>query len=213
MGDEASTPEFRGPERLAGILLIGENVVEFQPCDGSEPLWLDGPLAIDLQELHDELTPGVEPFEGIFLDVVANIGPPPAVGPGIDYGAAAIVLFLRRAALEGFNCGDVSDDLVVQASGTEPFWSLRVDTQGAEFATPEGRVALDLGPLRADEEGWLMQGSGPDGGNVFVSLVSMPCRNAMSGAFSHLTVEVQAGGRSYDGCAFLGPTSDPDAGQ
>lgn len=211
MAAEAETPEFRGPERIAGVLLIGENVVEFQPCDGSTPMWLDGPLALDLQELHAELTPGVEPFEGIFLDVVANVGPPPAVGSGTGYDAALIVLYLRRAALEGFNCGDVADDVVVQASGTEPFWSLRVTEQGAEFATPEGRSSLELGPLESDEEGWLLQGVGPDGRNVFVTLVAAPCRDAMSGAYSHLTAEVQAGGRTYEGCAFLGPISDPDA--
>ena len=50
--------------------------MEFQSCDGGAPLWLDGPLAIDLQELHAELAPGVEPFEGIFIDVVANDSDP-----------------------------------------------------------------------------------------------------------------------------------------
>ena len=204
-------PELRGPIRAAGLLLIGEGIVEFQSCDGGAPLWLDGPLALDLQELHYELAPGVEPFEGIFIDVVANVGPPPAVGPGTAYDGALIVLYLRRAALEGWNCGDVDPTVIMQASGTEPFWSLNVTTEGAEFATPEGRLALDLGELAEDDEGWVVQGAGPDGGTVFVSFVPVPCRDAMSGAYSHLSAEVQAGGRTYRGCGWLGPVSDPDA--
>lgn len=205
-------PELRGPIRTAGLLLVGEGIAEFQSCDGAAPLWLDGPLALDLLELHAELAPGVEPFEGIFIDVVANVGPPPAVGPGTAYEGALIVLFLRRAALEGWNCGDDDPAVVVGASGTEPFWALRATADGAELATPEGRMALELGDLTEDDEGWLMQGTTPDGGNVFVSLVAVPCRDAMSGAYSHLSAEVQAGGRSLRGCGWLGPASDPDAG-
>jgi uncharacterized membrane protein len=208
---EVTEPELRGPIRAAGLLLIGEGVVEFQSCDGGPPLWLDGPLAIDLQELHAELAPGVEPFEGIFIDVVANVGPPPAVGPGTAYDGALIVLLLRRAALEGWNCGDDDPTAILGASGTEPFWSLSVTTEGAEFATPEGRIRLDLGELTNDEEGWVMQGTSPDGGNVFVSLVEIPCRDAMSGAYSHLSAEVQSGGQAFRGCAWLGPVFDPDA--
>ena len=208
---DAAEPELRGPIRVAGLLLIGEGVVEFQSCDGDAPLWLDGPLAIDLQELHYELAPGVEPFEGIFIDVVANVGPPPAVGPGTAYDGALIVLYLRRAALEGWNCGDVDPAMVVQAAGTEPFWSLSIKNEGAEFATPEGRRTLDMGELQEDEEGWVLQGLGPDGGNVFVSLVAVPCRNAMSGAYSHLSAEVQVGGQTFRGCGWLGALSDPDA--
>ena len=98
------------------------------------------------------------------------------------------------------------------ASGTEPFWSLRVTSQGAEFATPEGRRSLDVGVLEEDPEGWVVQGTDPDGGNVFVSLTPIPCRDAMSGAYSHLTAEVQLGGRILRGCAYLGPESDPDSG-
>lgn len=204
-------PELRGPIRAAGLLLIGEGIVEFQSCDGGAPLWLDGPLALDLQELHYELAPGVEPFEGIFIDVVANVGPPPAVGPGTAYDGALIVLYLRRAALEGWDCGDVDPTVVVQASGTEPFWSLNVTTEGAEFATPQGRQAIEFGALTEDDEGWVMQGTGPDGGNVFVSLVALPCRDAMSGAYSHLSAEVQTGGQTFSGCGWLGLLSDPDA--
>lgn len=209
--DEAQGVESRTGVRVAGVLMVGENTAEFRPCEGGAPLWLDGPLSADLVALHDELTPGVEPLEGIFLDVVADIGPPPATGPGTAYEGALIVDQVRRAAFEGWNCGDVDADLVVGAAGTEPFWRLEVGSEAAEFATPEGTRILEMQPIEQDPEGWVLQGTDPDAGNVFVSMITLPCRNAMSGAYSHLTVEVQMGERTLRGCGWLGPSADPDA--
>lgn len=209
--DAPVSVETRSAVRIAGILMVGENTAEFRPCEGGEPLWLDGPLTADLVSLHDELTPGVEPFEGIFLDVVADIDPPPASGPGTAYSGALIVELLRRAAFEGWNCGDVDPAVVVSAAGTEPFWRLQVREDGAEFATPEGTRALEMQPLEMDAEGWVLQGTDPQTGNVFVSLTERPCRNAMSGAYSHLAVEIQLGGEVLRGCGWLGAVADPDA--
>ena len=197
--------------RITGGLLVGENIQEFQPCAGGPAYWLDGPLTPDVLELHAELAPGVEPFETIFLDVVADLGPPPAVGPGTTYEGSVLVQRLRRAAFEGWGCDDMAADLVVEASGTEPFWQLRITEADAVFTTPESSVALDMGELRSDFEGFLAQGSDPEVGNVFLTLTEVVCRNAMSGALTHLTARLERGGRVYEGCAFLGPSGDPDA--
>ena len=202
-----------GPVRTAGVFVLGEGTVEFRPCDGGEPLWLDGPLVPDLVELHGELAPGVEPFEGVFVDLVGHLGPGPAMGSGIAYSGSLIPLRVRRAAYEGWNCGDDDPAVVVEVRGTEPFWTLRVTDQEVDFATPEGRRTLEMGPLSDDAEGWVLQGTDADGSNVFVSLTPIPCRDAMSGAYSHLSAEVEIGGRRLQGCAYLGPTADPDAGQ
>lgn len=208
----AVAPESVDRVRIAGVLVVGENTREFRPCDGSEALWLDGPIVVDLVGLHGELAPGVEPFEGVFLDLVADIGPPPAVGPGTGYPASAIAHMLRRAAYEGWSCDDVDPALVVEARGTEPFWTLRVTETGGEYVTPEERTSLEFGPLAEDDEGWVIQGTGTEVGNVFVALTPVPCRNAMSGAYSHLEAVVEIGGRRLNGCAYLGPAHDPDAG-
>ncbi|MEK9505370.1 COG3650 family protein [Gaopeijia maritima] len=205
------TVELRQAVRIAGVLMVGENSAEFLPCDQGPELWLDGPLSLDLLELHDEMTPGVEPFEGIFIDVVADIDPPPATGPGTGYPGALIVEFLRRAAFEGWNCGDVRPELEWAAAGTEPFWSLDVTADGAVFTTPDGGArTVELGEVRMDEQGWVVEGT--DGaGAVEVRLVDSPCRNAMSGAFSHLTAEISIGGSTLQGCGWFGIAADPDA--
>lgn len=197
--------------RMAGVLMLGENSSEFLPCGDGPELWLDGPLSLDLIELHDEMTPGVEPFEGIFIDVVADIDPPPATGPGRVYPGSLIVEFLRRAAFEGWNCGDVGDDVWFAADGTEPFWSLEVTEAGAVFTTPDGGArALALGEIRMEEEGWVVPGADPESG-VEVRLIDAPCRNAMSGAFSHLMAQVTIGDVVHEGCGWFGPAADPDA--
>lgn len=205
------TVELREAVRTAGVLMVGENSAEFLPCDGGPELWLDGPLSLDLLELHDEMTPGVEPFEGIFIDVVADIDPPPATGPGVGYPGALIVEFLRRAAFEGWNCGDVRPNEQYAAAGTEPFWSLEVTEDGATFTTPDGGArALELGEVRMDEDGWVVSGSDA-GAAVEVRLVDAPCRNAMSGAYSHLTAEISIGDSTLQGCGWFGVAADPDA--
>jgi putative lipoprotein len=197
--------------RVAGSLLVGENTQEFQPCAGGPAYWLDGPLTPDVLELHAELVPGVEPFESIFLDVVADLGPPPAVGPGTSYEGSILVQRLRRAAFEGWGCDDMTADLVVEASGTEPFWQLRITETEAVFQTPDTRVVLDMGELQSDFEGFIVQGTDPELGNVFLYLTEMVCRNAMSGALTHLGARLERGGRTLEGCGFLGPVGDPDA--
>lgn len=210
---EATQPmvELQEAVRVGGVLMVGENSAEFLPCAEGPELWLDGPLSLDLLELHDEMTPGVEPFEGIFIDVVADIDPPPATGPGRDYPGSLIVEFLRRAAFEGWNCGDIRPDVEYAAAGTEPFWSLDVTADGAIFTTPDGGArTLDLGEVEMDEEGWVVSGTDA-GAAVEVRLVDAPCRNAMSGAFSHLTAEVSIGDSTLQGCGWFGVAADPDA--
>lgn len=205
------TVEFLASVRVTGVVMVGENLTEFLPCGEGPELWLNGPLALDLLDLHAEMTPGVEPFEGMFIDAVADIGPPPATGAGVAYPGALIVEHLRRAAYEGWNCGDIRSEIHLEASGTEPFWTLAVTEAGATFTTPDGGARpVELGELRMVPEGWAI--SGTEGERpVEVRLEDLGCRNAMSGAYSHLTATVTIGGTELRGCGWFGEALDPHA--
>lgn len=190
------------PARFKGVMTV-EGRPELALCDG-RILPLDGPAAMELVELHAELTPGAEPLEGLFVDVLGEVRDP-GDGPWLD------ALEVRRAAYEGWGCARDESALVLEASGTEPFWSLTVVEGTATWRTPESLETLAHdGAFPMPRGGWMLEGLDA-GGEVRLraEFYQEPCRNAMSGAFSHLTALVTQDGTEYRGCAFWGPESGP----
>lgn len=94
----------------------------------------------------------------------------------------------------------------VQCIGTEPFWSLRLGPEGAEWATPEGRF-LDPAPER--------HGSGDlrdlhlrarfEAFSVTATIERLTCSDGMSDRPFGLSVRVQSEGRGLSGCCTLAP--------
>ena len=161
------------------------------------------PEMLELAGLHAELAPGLEPIEGIFVDVLGEMRED-AQGPWLN------VIGLRRAALEGWGCDRDERSLVMEASGTEPFWTLTVEDSVASWRTPEGvKQFVHDGPFAMRWGGWELESrSGADEPELRAELYQQPCRNAMSGAWSHLSVEVVLAGRTFRGCGFLGPEAE-----
>jgi uncharacterized membrane protein len=192
------------PERLTGYLTV-EDVPLLTLCGTGEEYTLDGPAYADLLDLHAVLAPGMEPMEGVFVDVLG------ARSEG-ERGPVVEVLEVRRAAWEGGGCSDAEPGLAFRAQGTEPFWSLSVLEDTLTWRTPEGqRTLAHRGPYRSDRGDWLVDGTpGPTVAGSGVTPVLMarfypePCRDAMSGAWFHMSAEVQLDGREYRGCAFAG---------
>lgn len=206
-GSPTDSVEFETSVRKMGLVVVGPNFTEFAPCGEGPELLLDGPLALDILDLHAAMTPGVEPFEAMFIDVVADVGPPPATGSG--YPASLIVHELRRAAYEGWDCADTRADTHFEASGTEPFWTLAMTESATTFTTPDaGARPVELGELRMVPEGWAFSGS--DGiRSIEVLLEDGGCHNAMSGAYSHLVATVTLGEQTLVGCGWFGEALDP----
>lgn len=192
----ASTPG--EPARFRGVLTVLGRA-EIVLCDGRS-LALDGPAAMELLELHAELTPGGEPLEGMFVDVLAELRDAEEA-PWLN------ALEVRRAAIEGWGCGRDEAALVLEASGTEPFWSLTVEERTATWRTPESLEALvHDGPYPMPRGGSVLEGRGQNGAvRLRAEFYQGPCRNAMSGAYSHLTAVVTLDGVGFRGCAFSGP--------
>jgi uncharacterized membrane protein len=189
------------PGRFLGILTMEGRPEVFLCQGGSYPV--DGPAFPDLVELHASLTPGVEPLEEIFVDVLGELRE--------DGGGAWLdALEVRRAAYEGWGCRGEAERFLYQASGTEPFWSLTVEEASASWRTPEGvRRFVHEGPYRLPRGGVALDGRDESGAAVLeVEFQDEPCRDAMSGAYSHLTVRVRMEGVELRGCGFQGPFAD-----
>jgi putative lipoprotein len=198
-----------GPVRVAGHMVFGRDRRDFQPCQGGAEYWVDGPALPDLLELHDALTPGVEPFEAVFVDVLAEVDEPPATGAGTALAGTLDVLEVRRVAWEGGSCDATAPDLVVEARGNEPFWVLEVREGGVGFATPEGEWTWQAaGPPARSPEGWRASGTTDAGEPYALTLALGGCQDSMSGAWSHLSATLVAGGREWTGCAWLGPAGE-----
>jgi uncharacterized membrane protein len=193
-----------GIQRVTGFILIGPDRRDFQACAGGPEYWVDGPALPGIYDLHDNLTPGQEPYEAIFVDVLAAPGSPPSSGPGASLAGRLDVLEVRRAAFEGWGCRDVDQELVVEARGNEPFWLLEVLESGATFSTPEGDRSYQAeGPVPSPE-GWRLTGTTDTGAPFTLILEVGGCVDSMSGAWSHLAARLETGSDVLEGCGFLG---------
>ena len=183
------------PARFTGILTV-EGGAEITLCDGGT-YPVDGPASLLLLELHASLAPGSEPMEGIFVEVLAEIREE-------DPSSWLDALEVRRAAWEGWGCGTPDQGALYRASGTEPFWSLSVADRVATWRTPEGMEQfVHDGPYPMTRGGWAVDGEASGGGATLrLELHDEPCRDAMSGAYSHLTARASLRGVEYRGCGY-----------
>ncbi len=216
-GDEAASSasdagpasEVSAPIRITGFLTVEEGPI-LTLCSTGEERTVDGPVFPDLLDLHSTLAPGMQPMEGVFVDVLGVLVEG-ARGPGVE------ALAVRRAAWEGGGCADPEPELAFRAQGTEPFWSLSVMGDTLTWRTPDGQRTLHhRGPYRSDRGDWIVDGTAepttPGSGATPVLTARFypePCRDAMSGAWFHMSAEVDLEGREYLGCAFTGGESAP----
>lgn len=201
LGSAATPEELPGraqPARYRGVLTL-EGRPEVVLCEGTS-VPVDGPALPDLLELHAVLTPGSEPMEGIFVDVLGQVQD--AGGePWLD------ALEVRRAAFEGWGCRRDESSAVLRASGTEPFWSLSVEREGATWSTPEAvETLVHDGPYTMTRGGWALEARTASAEpRLQAEFYAQGCQDPMSGAYSHLTVLVTLGDVRYRGCGYFGP--------
>jgi uncharacterized membrane protein len=172
------------------------------PCSDSEldVRLVPGPEVLDLVGIHGELVPGDTPVETIFVDLL---------GEAIEErGEISFeVLEVYRAGWEDWGCTwqPLVEDLRFAASGTEPGWTVHVAMDSTVRlsrmdGTVEGRATAIEGTLAS---GWTISGS--VGSEAFtLELDEAPCRNEMSGGWSHLEALLTLEGEERRGCGFIG---------
>lgn len=196
-GSAVSGPEEFPVTRYRG-LFSAENGWTFTPC-GDVEIPAEGPAIPDLLEIYEELVPETAPRQVLFVDALAQLR---------DDGRRVRVdlLEVRRAWHEGTGCDDDETGILLEASGTEPFWNVRVEESVLVWQTPEALRRFRHGGLEQSETGsFVVRGTEEEGdASIAIEAWPEPCRNQMSGAFSHLQAEITLEGRTVAGCAYLG---------
>jgi len=109
---------------------------------------------------------------------------------------------------------EYSDPKAQTCFGTEPFWSLNgIGTNAAEWATPEGRQAVTLGPLMQSDAALTHFGYAGDIENESTQLSLVvrraSCGDGMSdrrfGLAADLIMRGRSGARMYSGCCSIAP--------
>ena len=132
----------------------------------------------------------------MMLALSACNGPKPAT----DAGAAAPAPVAPVAAAEA----GAKDDfpVIVQASGTEPFWGVRVDGAKLDYSTPETQASPQhFEGSRALQDGLLVV-QGGEGKDAFrLTLQRAECSDGMSDLKHPFTAEFLLGKDTFKGCA------------
>lgn len=197
-GDGASmTGQMEAPiSRHLGLFTVADGWV-FTPCRGT-PVAIDGPAAPELLEIYQDFVPEDAAPREIFVDLLGRFR-----GDGGDWLDA---LDLRRVYDEGWACdGDVAG-ILLEGSGTEPFWTVLVETDAVSWSTPGGTEAFEHEGLEWSDRGSRVVAGvqAESGRSIEVEAWEEPCRDAMSGAWYHMVMEATLDGRTYTGCAYLG---------
>lgn len=188
----AMQPDISASPR-SGALTLAPGVLRFIPCgdSGNGVIIADRPDS-DATRLIGEFAPA----DGRLTALVR-----------IDHDSLREI---RYAGVEGPKCGDLpaAGDLV--ASGTEPFWHLRVSAGVATLRTPDDTagVSWNGGSWTSADAGhrrFVATRAGND--TLTLELTAERCADGMSGARYPFHAELAQRGVTMKGCALDGPNA------
>lgn len=182
--------------RHTGLFTMAEGWT-FTPCGGS-PVAIDGPAAPELLDIYRDFVPPGTPDRAIFLDVLGRYR--------TDGREWLDALDLRRVYNEGLDCERDVTGILLEGSGTEPFWNALVEEEVISWSTPEGVRRFEHDGLEWSDRGSRVTSGEEVGTGTLLQIEAWeePCRDAMSGAWYHMVMEATLGGTRYLGCAYLG---------
>jgi len=205
IAESAKTPDPTN-ERFLGYVTIEADRPTFTACGTNERTWILDLTGQELTDVYKSLM--INPGEPIFMEFIGLREPAPEVGFGAEYTSQIKVLELLRAALEGPGCDENLSAVLFRARGNEPFWRVDV-TRHAILFSDFGRslkIRLPYTQATETETGWRIRSSTarPDAHDITIDLDRDSCNDSMSGAYFHLTAEVELDGYTYLGCAVQG---------
>lgn len=193
LGQEPATRS--ATERLQGTLIRIDDRLLLQTCHGNQQVELidnaDGDLAGN----------GLwsEGAETLFADLRGRL---------VSHADGSRQLHLSRLYRlqhEGHGCeAEGFRQLILRASGNEPFWSLRITRQGMLLERP-GQPPLALPYLEErlpNEQTSFTSEAGKDSFSLWVA--PQYCQDSASGAINHLSAVLQVDGETLRGCAYYG---------
>lgn len=184
-------------ERLQGEITRSEGLLMLRTCQGQRQLELIDTatgLEEDVQALWSD---GGQP---LFADVRGKLVSRP------DGTGQLQLTHVYRLQHEGHGCNtDNFQQLMLHASGNEPFWSLRITRQGMLLERPD-HPPLALPYLEEQLPGGQTSfSSEADNQQLNLWVAPQRCMDSASGAVSHLTAELRLDdGQTLRGCAYFG---------
>lgn len=177
-------------ERLQGQLVQTSTGWQLTMCNGDTrlPLEFSGQWAEALEQCT------LEQSSGCFADLEIKPGQEPAQ-----------VTHVHRMQTEGRSCDDAEfTHLQIRASGNEPFWNIRLNSQGLVLQQP-GQPAIAL-PYIQEQLGNGLQyiSSQADHQALQLWISEQPCTDSMSGAWHALSARLEWQGQTLHGCAYYG---------
>ncbi len=193
-------PEVLRTDPFRYLGLFDPEPMEILDCQDQTPIPVgESPEVISLIEMHQEMTPGMEPVEYIFVDLLVV---------GIEEGddARLDVREVYRAGVEGMACPDLnepSSTSLFSLQGNEPFWGIEVG--------PDSLTLTRMGeaPVRVMHQG--IMGSAGAGWTIEATTLTAPlaiqllndgCRDSMAGGYFELVATVTWGSESWSGCGW-----------
>lgn len=190
---------FNGPahtmpgERMQGTLALTADGWQLIPCNSSTPLSLV--FAEQWREALAQCTP--EQASSCFADL--------AVQP-----QSMQVSHVHRIQAEGRACNDDEfAHLQLRAFGNEPFWSIRLNSQGLVLQQP-GLPAVALPYIQEQlGNGGQYISSQADHQTLQLWISQQPCIDSMSGNWHALSARLDWQGQTLNGCAYYGAQHAP----
>lgn len=195
-GNERATVQ--PTERLQGEIARSDGQLLLRTCQGQRQLELIDTAATGLpDDAHALWNDGGQP---LFVDVRGKLVSRP------DGTGQLQLTRVYRLQNEGHGCNaDNFQQLMLRASGNEPFWSLRITRQGMLLERPD-HLPLALPYLEEQLPGGQASfSSEADDQSLNLWVAPQHCVDSASGAISHLTAELRLDdGQTLRGCAYYG---------
>ncbi len=101
----------------------------------------------------------------------------------------------------------VGSDEVVTLSGTEPFWTLQIESDEAVWTTPDNQPGTRFAVKRFPGNGGLGFTGTLDGKPLAATLTPGKCSDGMSDRSFPFVATIALGGETFEGCGYT--TSQP----
>lgn len=186
-GDSPSGPSTTALQRIRGEVVVGKDGYGLTPCGGDQQRILT--LSVQAEDFIDRFqAPAGKPE--FFLDAWAR-----------EQGSKLEVVAVERAHTEGPRCDATLEQAQFVASGTEPFWSLRVAPTGWLLERPDSPSLQAVAAAEKIGSGYAWTSASP---KAKVELTPGYCADGMADAASAWQARIELGDARLTGCAHRG---------
>lgn len=186
-GGDSSPPSDTDLQRIRGEVVVGKDGYGLTPCGGDRQRILA--LSAQAKAFIDRFqAPAGKPE--FFLDAWAR-----------EQGGKLEVVAIERAYTEGPRCDAAAEQAQFVASGTEPFWALRVAPTGWLLERPDGPPLQAMAAAEKIGDGYAWASASP---KARVELTPGYCADGMADAASAWQASLELGDARLTGCAHRG---------